>query len=117
MPKIFLRHCHEFITHAKVEGESGSHLPVVLEISAELFLTPVKDLHGLVNLSSGKLEAGGQICFHLIYITSQKGVERVEGIKSVVAAVNLIHDEAHRVVFRSDLERVIGSRDGEVISI
>src|SRR6266568_5552230 len=117
MPVVFLGYRHELITQPQIQGERRSDLPVVLEISAELFLAPIEHLNGLVNLSTPERESGGQICFHLLRIGSQESMERVELIDRVVAAVNLVHHQAHRIVLRSDLESVIASRDRQVISI
>jgi hypothetical protein len=117
MSKIFLRHRHEFITNSEIQSERRAHLPVVLEISAELFLAPIENLHGLMNLSSREFESGRQVCFHLIDIAGQECVEGVERINPVVAAINLVHHKAHRIVFRSNLERVIGSRDRQIVAV
>ena len=70
-----------------------------------------------MNLSTPERESRRQICFHLLRIAGQEGVERVELIDRVVAAVDLVHDKTHRVVLRSDFERVIGPRDRKVIPI
>src|SRR6266571_3469694 len=117
MPVVFLGYRHELITQPQIQGERRSDLPVVLEISAELFLAPIEHLNGLVNLSTPERESGWQIGFHLVHIASQEGVERVERIEPVVAAVDLVHYQAHRIVLRSDLESVIGSRDRQAIPI
>src|SRR5207249_10107738 len=42
-------------------------------------------------------------------------MEAIELINGIVAAVDLVHDEAHRVVLASDLERVFGSSDRQVV--
>src|SRR2546427_12510198 len=117
MTVIFLGYRHELIPQAQIQGKRRSHLPVVLEVTAELFLAPIEDLDGLVRLSTSERESRRQIGFNLLRIGGQKRMEGIELINAVVAAVHLIHDEAHRIELASDLERVFASGDREVISI
>src|SRR5262245_24052761 len=38
---VFFRYRHELITQSEIQGKRRSQLPVVLEISTELFLPPI----------------------------------------------------------------------------
>src|SRR5438309_5504229 len=117
MTVIFLGDRHELIAQTQIQCERRSHLPVVLEVTAELFLAPIEDLDGLVRLSTSQRESRRQIGFYLLRIASQKRMEGIELINAVVAAVDLIHDEAHRIELASDLKRVFGSGNRQVVSI
>src|SRR5437879_3050735 len=117
MTVIFLGYRHELIPQAQIQSERRSHLPVILEVTADLSLAPIEDLDGLVRLSTSEWECRWQIGFYLLRISSQKRMEGIELINSVVAAVDLIHDEAHRIVLASNLKRVFGSGNRQVVSI
>src|SRR6059036_2042872 len=117
MTVIFFGYGHELIPQAQIQGERRSHLPVVLEVTADLLLAPIENLDGLVRLSTSKRESRWEVGFYLLRIGSQKSMEGIELINAVVADVDLIHDEAHRIELASDFERVFGSRDCQVVAI
>src|SRR5262249_32799317 len=62
-------------------------------------------------------ECGRQIRFDLLCVATQECVESVESVDGVVAAINLIHNEPHRVVFGPELEGVIAFRNRQIVTI
>src|SRR5439155_13017690 len=116
MPVVFLGYGYELIAQPQIQSQRPHHLPVVLEIRAELFLAPIEELDGLMNLSGRKLELGWQVGFHLVHIATQKGVEGAEGVDGVVTAIDLVHDEPHRIVLSTDFETVVAAIQRQAIS-
>src|SRR5437660_11704360 len=102
MTVIFLGDRHELIAQAQIQCERRSHLPVVLEVTAELFLALIEDLDGLVRLFTSQRESRRQIGFYLLRIASETRMEGIELINAVVDDVNLISDVAHWIELASD---------------
>src|SRR5262245_996247 len=66
-----------------------------------------------MNLSGRKWEIRRQIGFHLVHVTTQEGVEGAKRVDGVVAAIDLVHNQPHRVVLRSDLVTVVATVERE----